>query len=111
VEYKRLVGAYPLRDLQKICKLCTSFQEALGFKILLDLLKGLCSYGSFKLRGPVTPKSSAPPSAKPMCETPKVFEVQECARGPLSPCQVRLGSDFSKSVEFFVCLFVCPSRF
>ena len=33
VEYKRPEGAYPLRD-------CTSFQDALGVKIWLDLLKG-----------------------------------------------------------------------
>jgi len=41
VEYKRPAGAYPLRDFHKICRVCTSFQEALGVKILLDLLKGL----------------------------------------------------------------------
>ena len=51
VEYKRPVGAYPWRDLHKICSVCTSFQDALGVKILLDLLKGLWSYGCFKLRG------------------------------------------------------------
>jgi len=41
VEYKRPAGAYPLRDFHKICRLCTSFQDALAVKILLDLLKGL----------------------------------------------------------------------
>ena len=50
VEYKRPAGAYPLRDVHKICKVCTPFQDALGIKILLDLLKGLWSYGGFKLR-------------------------------------------------------------
>ena len=40
VEYKRPAGAYPLRDFHKICSVCTSFQDALGVKILLDLLKG-----------------------------------------------------------------------
>ena len=35
VEYKRPAGAYPLRDFHKICRLCTSFQDALGVKILL----------------------------------------------------------------------------
>ena len=48
VEYKRPAGAYPLRDFHKICRVCTSFQDALGVKISLDLLKGLWSYGVFK---------------------------------------------------------------
>jgi len=34
-------GAYPLRDFHKISSICTSFQDALGVKILLDLLKGV----------------------------------------------------------------------
>ena len=51
VEYKRPAGAYPLRDFHKICRMCTSCQDALGFKISLDLLKGLWSYGSFNLMG------------------------------------------------------------
>ena len=50
VEYKRPAGAYSLRDFHKICKVCTAFQDALGVKIWLDLLKGLWSYGGFKLR-------------------------------------------------------------
>ena len=44
VEYKRPAGAYPLRDFHKLCRVCTSFQDALGVKILLYLLKGLWSY-------------------------------------------------------------------
>ena len=48
----------------KICRVCTPFQDALAVKILLDLLKGLCSYRGFKLRGLVTPKFSAPPSGQ-----------------------------------------------
>ena len=47
VEYKRPAGAYPLRDFHKIRRICTSFQDALGVKTLLDLLKGLWSYGGF----------------------------------------------------------------
>ena len=50
LEYKRPAGAYPLRDFHKICRVCTSFQHALGVKMWLDLLKGLWSYGGFKLR-------------------------------------------------------------
>jgi len=56
VEYKRLTGAYPLRDLHKICRVCSPFQDALDVKILLDLLKGLSSYGGFKLRGSGCPQ-------------------------------------------------------
>jgi len=49
-----------------------------------------------------------------MRQTPKVLEVQEHARGPLSPRQVWWGSDFTrrraaKNVEFFVCLSLCLS--
>ena len=40
LEYKRPAGAYPVRDFHKICRVCTSFQDALGVKIWLDLLKG-----------------------------------------------------------------------
>jgi len=41
VEYKRLAGAYPSRDFHKIWSFCTTFQDALGVKILLDLLEAL----------------------------------------------------------------------
>ena len=40
-----------LHDFHKICRVCTPFQDVLPFKISLDLLKGLWSYGNFKLRG------------------------------------------------------------
>jgi len=44
-----------------------------------------------------------------MRQTPNILEVQECGWGPLSPCQVWWGSDFTrggsaKNVEFSVCL-------
>jgi len=51
VEYERSAGAYSLRDFHKIYRVYTSFQDALGVKIWLDLLNGLWSYGSFTLRG------------------------------------------------------------
>ena len=85
VEYKRPAGSYTLRDFHKIHRVCTSFQDALNFKILLDLLKGLWSYGGFKLTGSGYPKFSAPLSGETMRHTPKRFRG---ARGPLSPCQV-----------------------
>ena len=58
-------------------------------------------------RGLVTPKFSVPLAAK-LCVN--VLEVQERARGPLSPYQVWCGSDFTrrrvgeKTSSFFVCL-------
>ena len=50
-----------LRDFHKICRVCTSFQDALGVKILLDLLKGLWSYGGFKFRGSGCPQIFSAP--------------------------------------------------
>jgi len=41
VEYKRPAGAYPLRDFYKICRVCTSFHDALAVQISWDLLKEL----------------------------------------------------------------------
>ena len=97
VEYKRPAGAYSLHDFHKICEVCTPFQDALGVKIWLDLLKGLWSCRGFNLRVPlVAPKYSASPSGETMRQTPNVLEVQERARGPLSPCQVWWGSDFTR---------------
>ena len=61
VEYKRPGEAYSLRDFHKIRRICTSFQDALDVKISLDLLKGLWSYGGFKLRGPGYPKIFSAP--------------------------------------------------
>ena len=81
----------------KICRVCTTFQDALGVKIWLDLLKGLWSYGGFKLRGSGYPPNFQRPLAAKLCvRPPNVFEVKERARGPLSPRQVWWGSDFTR---------------
>jgi len=40
VEYKH-PAAYSLRNVHKICRICTAFQDALAVKSSLDLLKGL----------------------------------------------------------------------
>ena len=61
LEYKRPAGAYPLRDFHKICRVCTSFQDALRVQTSLDLLKGLWSYGGFKLRGSGFPQIFSAP--------------------------------------------------
>jgi len=88
-------GRIPCAVYKKICRVCTPFQGALAAKIWLDLLEGLWSYGGFKFRGLVTPKFSVPLAAKLCVRPPKVLEVQERARGPLSQCQVWWGSDFT----------------
>jgi len=51
----------PCADFHKICKVCTPFQYALAVKIWLDLLKGLWSYGGFKLRGSGYPQIFSAP--------------------------------------------------
>jgi len=112
VEYKRPVRAYPLRDFHKICRVCTSFQDALAVKISLDLLNGLWSYGDFKLTGSGYPQIFQRPIVVKLCvRPPKVLEVQERAQGPLSPCQVSPAAGAAKNVEFFCfnCLSVCLS--
>ena len=63
MEYKRPAGAYPLRDFHKIRRVGTRtpFQDALAVKISLDLLKGLRSYGGFKLMGSGYPQIVSAP--------------------------------------------------
>jgi len=96
VEYKGPTGAYPLRDFNKICRVCTTFQDALAIKICLDLLEGVWSYRGFKLRGPGYPQIFSAPSGEIVRQGPKFFEGQERARGPLSPWQDWWGSDFTR---------------
>ena len=61
VEYKRPAGAYHLRDIHKICRIGTSFKDAFAVKVLMDLLKGLWSYGSFHLTGSGYPQIFSTP--------------------------------------------------
>jgi len=85
LQYKRPAGAYALRDFPNICRICTSFQFALAVKISLDLLKGLWSYGGFKLTGLVIPKFSAPPSGETMRQIPKSFGgARTCSRSSIT---------------------------
>jgi len=44
-------GRIPCAIFTKFADVCTPFQDALAVKISLDLLKGLWSYGGFKLTG------------------------------------------------------------
>ena len=61
VEYKCPAGAYPLCHFHKICRICSSFQDALAVKVSLNLLKGLWSYGRFNLTGSGYPQIISAP--------------------------------------------------
>jgi len=73
VEYKRPAGAYPLLDFHNICSVCTSFQDALGVKILLDVLEGLWSYGGFKLRVSGYPQIFSAPYGRNYASDPQTI--------------------------------------
>jgi len=112
VEYKRPQGRIPCAIFTKFA-VCTSFQTALGLKISLDLLKGLWSYGGFKLRRSGYPKFAAPPSSETMCQTPKSFRgARTCSRFSITmPSLAGFGfhpPGQPKTLSFF-CLFVCFS--
>ena len=84
------------------CTIFTKFAEFVSRFRMRYLLKfgWICSRGygvmeGFKLRGRVSPNIQRPLAAKLCVGPPKVLEVQECAQGPLLPCQVWWGSDFS----------------
>ena len=100
----------------KICRVYSTFQVVLAVKIWINLLKELQSYGGFKLWGMGFPKFSAP-LVERLYVGPQVLEAEEHAQGPLSSCQLWLGSDFTrcqgnqKCWIFCVCLCVCPSCF
>jgi len=76
-------------------------------------------FGGFKLRGSGFPQIFSAPSGETVRQTPNVLEVQERARGPLSPyakfggARISPAAGVAKNVEFFlsVCLSVCSSRF
>ena len=47
VEYERPAGAYPLCDFHKICRICTSFQDALAVKVSLNFAQGVMELLAF----------------------------------------------------------------
>jgi len=108
-EYKHLAGAYPLAISTKSAEFVPYFMKhyLLKFRWIFSRAFGVIG---FQVEWVGFPYIFQRPLAAKLCiEPPKVLEVQERARSPLSPCQVWWGSDFSRqNVEFF--LFVCPSR-
>jgi len=114
MEYKRPTGAYPFRDLPKICRVCTPYHDALAVKTSLYLLKGLWSYGGFKLTVSGYPQIFSSPIGETMHHTPKRFGgARTCSRSSITlPCLVVLGfqtaARAAKNFEFLpVCLSVC----
>jgi len=110
VEYKRSVGAYPLHDFYKICRICTSFKDVLAVKVSLDLPRGLWSYGGFNLTGSGYPQIFSALSGETMRK--RFRGARTCSRSSITiPSLVWLGfhppPGWRKNVEFFV----CPSRF
>jgi len=85
------------------CAIFTKFAEFVSRFRMRYLLKfrWICSRDCgvmevLSWRGLVIPKFSKSHSGETMCQTWKVLEVQERAWGPLSPCQVWWGSDFTR---------------
>ena len=77
------------------CAIFTNFAEFVPHFRMRSVLKfgwissrGYGVMGVLSWGGRVSPKFSAPPSGDTVRQTPNVLEVQERARGPLSPCQV-----------------------
>ena len=104
------------------CVIFTKFAEFVPCFKMRYLLKfgWICSrgygvMGIFKVEGWIFHKFSDPPCGEIMRRTPKVLEVQERARGPLSPCQVWWGSGFTccqaSQKRWVFCLSVCLSRY
>jgi len=117
VKYKRLVGEYPLRHFDKICRFCTSFRFALAVKIWLDLIEGLWSYGGFKLRVFGSPNFQCPLAAD-LCVTPQKF--YRCKNvlqllyhhAKFGGTRISSAARVAKTLSFLsVCLFVCSSSF
>ena len=95
VEYKPPQGHTPGTIFTKFA-VCTPFQVALPVTISLDLLKGLWSYGGFKLTGSGYPKFSAPSSGETMHQTSKsVAGARTCWRSCITG-QVWWGSNFTR---------------
>jgi len=81
------------------CAIVTKFAECVPrFRMHFHWIcsRGYGVMGVLSWRGLVAPKSSAPDSGETMRQTPNVLEVQERAWGPLSPCKVCCGSDFTR---------------
>ena len=118
VEYKRLVGGVSLARFSRKLQSLYLISGSLGAKISLDLLKGLCSYGGFKLRGSGYPQTFSAPCRRNCTSDPKSFRgARTCSRSSITVLSLlglgfHLRPGWPKTLSFlFVCLFVCSSRF
>ena len=106
---------YPLHNSHKICRIYTSFQDVLTVKTWMDLLKGLRSYGGFKLRGSDYPRIFSAPSGETMHWTQKRFRgARTCSGSCITvPSLEELGFHplSGKAKRSVFCLSVCSSRF
>ena len=108
-------GAYPWHDFNKICSVCTSFLDALGVKISMDLLKGLWSYGGFKLMCSGYPQIFTARYRRNYASHHQTFwrckNVLEVLyhHAKFGGARISPASGKAENVEFFlsVCLFVC----
>jgi len=93
VEYKRRADSYPLRDFYRICRIRSTFEDALAFKISLDLLKGLWSYGRFKFTGSGYPQIFSTPQRRNYASDLKSFRgARTCLMSSIAmPSLVGLG--------------------
>jgi len=87
--YERVTLAHHLYDFCEILRDCGDLAAGVRAKIWGDLMKRFQSHRVLILGGLVTHRFLAPPSGETMYQTLNVLKVQEHARGPLSPCQVR----------------------
>ena len=103
---------HPLSDFHKTCRVCTSFQDTLAVKISLDLLKGLWSYGGFKMTVSGYPQIFSARERRNYASDPKRFRgARTCSRSSIStPSLVGLGLHpppwQPKKLSFFVRLSV-----
>jgi len=83
--------------------------------MLLDLLKGLWSYGGFKLRASGCPQIFSAPKRRNYASDPQTFwrckNVLEVLyhHAEFGGARISPAAGVAKNIEFFVCLFVCLS--
>ena len=102
-----------MRDFHKICRVCTSFQDALVVKISFDLFNGLLSYGGFKLTVSGCSQIFSAPWRRNYASDPRSFRgARTCSRSSITmPSLAGLGfhppAGQQKTLSFLsVCLSV-----
>jgi len=104
-------GISSLSNFHEICRIYTSFYDALGVKIWMDLLKGLRSYGGCKLTELGSPNFQRPLAAKLCIGPQKFWRCKNVLKvlyhhGKFCWAQISPAAGAAKNVEFFVGLSV-----